>query len=400
MIAMLITGVLLNRALGPEGRGVFAEIQTWVMLFAVALGFSMDTAIYHFANRGIYGNDYSERFRTIFTISLLYGLFAAVVLSIFMFMAPERFSSEMLRFIPILGLIVLTTILTNHLRIFIQSMEDISFSALSTIVQGIANILIIATAYFVDYLNLTIVVVTLLIIQLVPLSMFISYFYRRQLFQGQFSLKLAQRVIVAGLKQHVATVATFVYTKINQLIIFHCCGKSEAGIYAIALELTFIAIAIPGTFQTVLYPRVINANDDYEITVRSIRYGIYCWGACVLLIALFAKPLVLLYAGQNFISSVPIFRLLLISAWLLPVSSMLAPYYVKKGAFSFASFSALTLGVISICLNMLMVPSMGAKGAAVATSVSCLTGFIMVIAFLGVLSRKNPLTVFIFDSKS
>jgi hypothetical protein len=45
--AGFITAAMINRSLGPSLRGVYAEMQTWMGLFAVLFGISMDTAIYH-----------------------------------------------------------------------------------------------------------------------------------------------------------------------------------------------------------------------------------------------------------------------------------------------------------------------------------------------------------------
>ena len=69
--AGFLAAALINRALGPSMRGVYVEIQTWIGLFAVIFGISMDTAIYHFANKSLYGTDDKARFMTIFLLSLI-----------------------------------------------------------------------------------------------------------------------------------------------------------------------------------------------------------------------------------------------------------------------------------------------------------------------------------------
>ena len=211
---------------------------------------------------------------------------------------------------------------------------------------------------------------------------------------GGFSKNLAKGMISAGFKQHIATIATFVYTKINQLIVFKYCGESSAGMFAVALSAAFYLMFIPMTFQTVLYPRVIHATDDYEITIRSLRWGFYGWGAIVFLMILFAKPILLLYAGSSFLPSVNNFRILMIAAWFLPLSSILAPYYIKRGAFGLASISAVLLGIGSMGLNIVLVPRYADIGASLATALTCFIGFCMVLVFLWHLSQKNPLVIF------
>ena len=119
---------MINRALGPSGRGIYAEIQTWVGLFAVLFGMSMDTAIYHFANKSLYGSDDRSRWMTTFSLSLTYGLFAAAALTGFVLGWPEQVSSETFKYLILLDILLIATILTGNLIIFLQAMGDIRYS--------------------------------------------------------------------------------------------------------------------------------------------------------------------------------------------------------------------------------------------------------------------------------
>jgi O-antigen/teichoic acid export membrane protein len=202
---------------------------------------------------------------------------------------------------------------------------------------------------------------------------------------------MAKIIWSAGLKQHVATISTFVYMKINQLILFRYCGEAETGIFSVSLAIALALMFLPQTFQTVLYPRVIHAEDDYEVTVRALRVGFYVWGLVVLGIMLLAKPILLVYGGASFLSSVNLLRILLVGVWFLPLSSFVAPYCVKIGAFNACSASAVILGLISIALNFVLIPKFAATGAALATSFTCITGFGLALLLLWYLTKNNPL---------
>jgi O-antigen/teichoic acid export membrane protein len=189
-------------------------------------------------------------------------------------------------------------------------------------------------------------------------------------------------------------ISIFVYTKINQLIVFRYCGQAPAGIFAVALTLALYLMLIPEVFQTALYPRVIHSDDDYEITVRALRFGFYGWGAIAVLAMLFAKPLLLVYGGKDFLASVRAFRMLMVAVWFLPLSSFINPYYVKKGAFGLGAICAVTLGIISVIMNLFLVPGYASTGAAAATSITCLIGFCMSLLLFYYLSKRNPLAMF------
>jgi len=394
MSAGFVTAAMINRSLGPSARGVYAEMQTWIELFAVLFGMSMVTAIYHFSNKSLYGTDDQSRFITTFSLSLIYGFLASAALTIFVYAWPEKVSSETLKYLILLDALLIATMLVGNLVIFLQAIGDIRYSAIIGVAQGAANVLIVGYAYWSNLLNIKMVFMSILIIQGIALIMLLLKFRKYNYFSGKFSKNLAKGILSAGLKQHIATIATFIYTKINQLIVFKYCGESAAGIFAVSLSAAFYLMFIPMTLQTVLYPRVIHASDDYEITIRSLRWGFYAWGGVVLLIILFARPILLLYAGNRFLPSVNNFRILMIATWFLPLSSMLAPYYIKMGAFGLASITAVFLGLTSISLNIFLVPRYSDIGASLATALTCFIGFCIILVFLWHLSKKNPFVIF------
>jgi len=394
MSAGFVTAAMINRSLGPSTRGVYAEMQTWIELFAVLFGMSMVTSIYHFANKSLYGTDDQSRFITTFSLSLIYGFLASAALTIFVYVWPEKVSSETYKYLILLDALLIATMLVGNLVIFLQAIGDIRYSAIIGVVQGAANVLIVGYAYWSNLLNIKMVLISILIIQGIALIMLLLKFGKYNYFSGKFSKNLAKGIIAAGFKQHIATIATFIYIKINQLIVFKYCGESNAGLFAVSLSAALALMFIPMTFQTVLYPRVIHASDDYEITIRSLRWGFYAWGVIVLLIILFARPILLLYAGISFLPSVNNFRILMIAAWFLPLSSMLAPYYIKMGAFGLASITAVFLGAASISLNIFLVPRYADIGASLATALTCFIGFCIILVFLWHLSKKNPFVIF------
>ena len=400
ILATLFTGALINRTLGPSGRGVFAEIQTWVALFIVIFGLSMESGIYHFANKKRYSYDDRSRLTTVFIMTFICAVLATITLTLCVKYWPEGFSSSAIAYIILLDILLITSMLSVNLRVLLESLGSIRFSAMVGFVQALVNIMVIGYGYFFRIMDIRFVVTRLIIIQVISLVVLFIIFLSTGLNFGRFSMGMSKGIIAAGFKQHIGTVSTFIYTKVNQLIVFRYCGEREAGIFAVALTLAFALMFIPETFRIVLYPRVIHSDDDYAVTVRSMRLGFYAWGGLAILFILLARPILLMYGGDRFLPSVNAFRILMIAVWFLPLSSLLAPYYVKKGAFGIASFSAVLLGVISIGINLFLVQRYMSVGAAIATALTCFIGFCMVILFFYYLSKRNPLVVFKPDFKN
>lgn len=399
ILAALLTGALINRSLTPFNRGIFAEIQTWIDLFIIIFGISMEAAIYHFANKSLYTYDDKTKFVTIFFITFIYSIAAALALKYCILYWPQKFSSTLVNSLALISMLLISTMLVANLTVFLQAIGNIKFSALIGISQAIFNVLIIGYGYFLGIIDVRFVVERLVIIQIIALLLLFSVFFKSGLLLGRFSINMAKGIITAGFKQHIGTISCFIYTRVNQLIVFRYCGEREAGIFAVSLNLAFSLIFIPEVFRTVLYPRIIHSNDDYNMIVKSLRLGFYGWGTIVMCMILFAKPLLLLYAGREFLPAVNIFRIILIGTWLLSVSSLFAPYFVKAGAFVLSSFLAAALGVISIALNIWLVPKFASMGAGIATTITCFTGFCMVLLFMRRLTKKSPFIIFKINFK-
>lgn len=395
MSAGLFMGALINRSLGPAGRGIYAEVLTWVSLFVMVFGLSIDTAIYHLANRSAYGEDDASRFATILWLNLGYSLLAVAGLSVLVHYWSHLVSATTAQHVFLLAVLILVSMLASNLLVFYQAMGNIKAAAVIGMAQLLVQAALIIAAYLGGFLTLPFIFWSMVIMQLAGVILLLGLAWQSRLMSGRFSLEMAKIILSAGLKQHVATICTFAYTKVNQLILFRYCGEVATGIFSVSLAIALALMFIPQTFQTVLYPRVIHGDDDYEVTVRALRVGFYTWGLMVLGIMLLARPILLVYGGASFLSSVNLLRILMIGAWFLPLSSLVAPYYVKKGAFGLGSTSAVILAVFSIGLNFILVPRYAAVGAALATSVTCLVGFGLVLGLLYLISKKNPLVIFI-----
>jgi O-antigen/teichoic acid export membrane protein len=391
MVAALVTASLINRALGPELRGVLAEIQTWVALMVTCFGLSLDTAIYHFSNRELYPGKDSNQLATVIVMTLVYSSVASLfILSVTHFKA-DIISSTTMKYVFLMVILLVSTMFSSNLAVFYQARGRMVLSSVAGFLQALINVSLIGIAYYFSNLNLRLIVICLIVVQVTGLLVFLIMGTRGQFLKGIFSLSLARDMLGAGLKQHAATVSTFVYTRINQLILLKYCGEAQAGLFAVSLSLIMAAIVIPSTLQIVLYPRVIQATDDFEITILTLRAGFYGWGFIVVALFLLAKPIIYIYGGTEFMNSVTSFRILLLTAWLLPISSFIAPYVIKKGAFLLSSASAVFVGVISVILNYILIPRFLSSGAAWATVISSTVGFFIAVFLLALVAQRNPL---------
>ncbi len=394
MMASIIIAALANRALGPSGRGILAEIQTWIALFTTVFGISLESAIYHFADKSRYGITDSTRFRTIALLSIGCSCCGAGALFATTQILPGQFSPTAIQNIFLASLVLFSSMFANHINIFIQATGNIRHVAIVSIIVTVFSFLLTIIAYFTDAITVPIMLVLTFLPQPVMIAGLLLPVLRKDGISGSFSVSLARGIVISGLKQHIGTISSFITIRLNQIIIFKYCGESPAGNYAVSLGAVLALMTIPMTFQQTLYPRVIHSDDDFEVSILSARYAFYFWGLITLGFAITARPLLYLYAGKDFAESPEIFRILLVMGWLNPVGALFTPYMIKLGAFYAISVINLTLCVSSLILNYTLIPQWGIMGAAVSTSTVGIVGFVICYSTFWFLVKRNPIVMF------
>ena len=271
ILAGLLAAAVLNRVLGASGRGVLAEIQTWIGLFSVLFGLSLDAAIYHYANRERYSIESGVRFVTTIGLSMAAGGVATLGMMLFIWLRPDQVSEQATAHVALMGALLILTVMATNMMILAQAIGLSRASAIGGLGNGVVYLLLIGQFFLTDHLDLTTALVAASVAQGISFAITAWLCLSHVGAPFTFDFGLAKGLLFVGAKQHLATVATFGYTKVNQLIVYKYAGASEAGLFAVALSLAFAAQIVFGSFQSALYTRVANSKDDYEITIRSLR---------------------------------------------------------------------------------------------------------------------------------
>jgi O-antigen/teichoic acid export membrane protein len=151
-------------------------------------------------------------------------------------------------------------------------------------------------------------------------------------------------------------------------------GPEEVGVYAVAARLSegwyFLPVAIVSSF----FPRLIELRADerkYHHRLQQLLDGLFSIALAVALgVTLFAVPLARVIFGPEYAGAGPIlavhiwtavfiFMRAVISKWIL-IENLLVLSVVTQGCGA----------VLNVLLNLILIPSLGGVGAAVATLVS------------------------------
>lgn len=400
MLFGFISGMVINRALGPEVRGDYAEVLSWAGIFASAYGLSVATTVIHFADAK-YSYAKGELLGSMIILWLISCAIALAgtisILSIF----PQHFSKLFSEEIIVIIFMIIGTIGIANLSSLLTITRAFKFLSITIVIN--AALLLSWLYLYHKYYTLSAVNIIYITCAIQYLTLFIFIIYilssRRIWDPINFSLKIIKQITFAGLKVHIATFATLTYVLVDQLMVYHITSREQTGFYAVAATIGMSLMVFPSSIQKVLYSRLIESNSisAANISITVTKYGFYIFALCLFIFYFITDIVIILYAGSEFRESVSLLNIILIGILFFSIPNLLSPYWVKKGHFMLASLSAVTLLILNLVLNYMWIPQFGGTGAAWATNVTFFTGMIISLAMFKIISKQNPLKIFILN---
>lgn len=362
--------VLVTRALGPEGRGMYALLMTAIALVTMLFGEGIRQA-----NVYLVGKD-RERAPELFFNTLAYGGVAGLFLSLLLWSvlrSPLLHDTGIDRslFLPALCIAVMTLVLYGIYSIFLGLERLTEYNLLPILfilVYFCGNVFVLTIAHY----GLSGVIWSWSVGILVSLIIASFLLWKRtgisrRLHQGLF--RLSFRV---GLKGMTSSLLLSLLFRVNIFLVGHFLGTRGAGIYSISLVFTEMFQRIPNAAGTILLPKVTSEVGEQKDALtasvsRNIMMLTLCIGAGVVLFGRWGIPWVF---GKDFVGSY------------LPLVCMLPGVFVAASASivhtnlwgqGYPPVAVIAPGVallISIVLNLFLIPTLGLIGAGLATSVA------------------------------
>jgi L-malate glycosyltransferase len=183
---------------------------------------------------------------------------------------------------------------------------------------------------------------------------------------------LLRRAVTFGVKSYVAQVFRFLVLRVDQVLVAAYCGYLQLGLYALATTIAELLWLLTDPLAGAMLPHVVRAQtgDDRRLSFATGRLSL-CIATIAAFCAWFLAPLVVprIYGG-GFTSATPALQLLLPGVVALAVARPLGSVLVKEGRAVTASLLGLVALALNVVLNLVLLPRIGIRGASIASSVA------------------------------
>jgi len=202
--------------------------------------------------------------------------------------------------------------------------------------------------------------------------------------------------VVYGTKVYIANALSFLNYRLDIFLIAFLLQPSAAvaavGFYSVAVAIAEKMFIVPGTFSTVLFPKISSAesSDANSFTPKVVRHTFFIMIVLSLFLFFTSRFLILFFFGSAFLPAVAPLLALLPGIIAFGVGGVLAADLGGRGKPEIAVYSSFSCLVINIILNIILIPYLGILGAAIASSISYwVDTLVVLIAFLKI--SKNRL---------
>ena len=195
----------------------------------------------------------------------------------------------------------------------------------------------------------------------------------------QDALSVNRQLIVPLLRDSApylwSSVATLLFMKVDVVMLGYLSTNAETGIYSLAQKLSEVLYVVPVVLIDSAYPALARRfldSEQMDSKHGQMLFDLAVGGSLVAtLVALaLAAPVINVVFGEHYAPSVQIFHL---HAWSCVAIAMNTARHRWLAAVALQRYAPIVTGIgliVNIAMNLALIPSMGALGAAIATVVS------------------------------
>jgi O-antigen/teichoic acid export membrane protein len=295
--------------------------------------------------------------------------------------------------VALAGLTVLSQLLFASTKAFLQGIDDFTGTNWGILLEESLFVPVYLVLYSVGVGGDYAIVSGLLIADVAAVAVSSSRLIRRGFFKslGRPSLPLTIKVSAFGARGQVGNMISLLNYRLDFVILGALSGAAVLGTYAVASKLAELLRLPSQSLYWVLYPRFAQQSElEAESRARQLipRAGLFV-AACAVPLALLAGVIVPGIYGDVFRPAIIPTQILLLGVSGEGVAGVITAFLYGRGRPGLNSLATGGGLVVTVVLDLLLIPRFGAVGAAWASAAAYLTTTGLLVASFRYVTRKR-----------
>ncbi|MBF2708205.1 flippase [Flavobacterium soyangense] len=366
----LITFPYIARVIGPEGTGKLAFIMSIVQYFVIVAALGIPAyGVREIARLRDNKEKRDKLFNELVTINIINSVVLSFFYLLLLFLVPKLEVDFKYFLISILFVLFSFT----NVDWFFTGIEEFRLITIRNVIVKLLSIVLLfifvnSKADFGIYFGLTFLGLFI--------NNFINFYYLKD--KIKFSFTINYSLHSKPLLLLFATIfATSIYVLMDTIILGFLTNSLYVGYYNASMRLYKAALPIVTSLGVVMLPRMsiaLEKNDMPEynkLIEKSISFHFFVSLPISLFIGLFSSELIMLFAGKQFIASIPTTQILAPLIIIVGLSNILILQILNTMRMEkYMLFSVLIGSITSLVFNFILIPFLYQNGAAWATFIT------------------------------
>jgi O-antigen/teichoic acid export membrane protein len=378
LLVGLLTGIIIARALGPDGRGALTAVLTAPQVLGWILGMGSGTAVTYFLSRdATAGGKLLSTWLLIMVPISIVGVMLGEALLPSLLSAQSEETLRLARlFVPTISIVLLSEV---FLSMLLGDQDFFGFNVLS-FVHPAGTALLYVLLWRTGYFSVVSAVAVQALMSAAVLAASAIRVFRRHGLERP-DLALGRQSVWYALRSHGAVVGGVVNQRLDLLIIPAYLAASSVGYYALAINVSWLVVSISGSLATIVMPAAANLGgaSGRQLVMRSLHATVLI--GMVLGGGLFvtADLAIWIVYGPEFAESVLVLRILLPGAVLYAAATILLKGLCVENR-PFTTTIAQSIGMMATVVGLLaFLRSGGILAAAVVSTVAYTLVFVAAV---------------------
>jgi O-antigen/teichoic acid export membrane protein len=369
-ILSLVAGVILARALGPTGRGIYALALLVPSVLVLLANLGVGNALIYYLARRTY--DVEKMIGQLISLAVLLGVAATIVLVAFTALFGRvALPGVPLNLVLIAGAAIPLGLFFYFCLSFTQGMQAfVAFNSLYLVNAGASVVFLLGLLVVPGSVTVAVVAWSL---SWVPTALVgIFWLSRSGRLNIRFDRGLSRSLLRFGIVGYLGFITNYLNFRLDTFLVNIFKNATQVGYYAVAVSLAETIWYVSTSAATVLAPRVAagEVKESDDTTARVSRTVFVVSLAAAVLLGLTAPLIIRILFGAGFAPSVAAVWLLLPGVVTLSVARVLSSYLLGRNRQQVDLVASLAGLIVTLALDLLLIPRYGFPGAAAASSMA------------------------------
>lgn len=376
--------ILIARNLGDVAFGKYSFAFAFTSIFAIFADFGLSTlTIREIARNHDLAGKYLGNISLIkLILSIVTGLI--IVISINLLDYPPETTIA----IYFLGAYVIVSSFSQFFRAFFRAFERMEHEAFVRIIERALLFTVAASMLHLGYGLIPVVAVFFgvsIFGFILTIGVLLKHFTKPEY---DIDFKFWREIISEALPFGLTSIFVVIYFKIDSIMLSMMVGDAAVGWYNAAYNIVDgLMFVIAGSFTGALYPLMSRHFNSSETSLKKLfikSFAILSLVGFVVSVGVtvYSDKIIYILYGPQYINSVIALKILVWAFFIICISTLSSTFLNSTGKQKLVTIVTSLGAILNVSLNLILIPLYGLEGAAFATVITELFGFLVYFYFV------------------